>query len=766
MGCGILQKKEHVVLFDGGLRIESSGRVLYKNRWKKRYVVCQRRNGSEAPLIGLFKNDKAREKGQHLELFYMQNYIGYEYGEQLPINLINQHNFRISCWSNNKNLGFTDGESYEWLRDICGRSLIYCMHVNNMPRTAILQLSGNDVRIHLTKTMLVVVQSSPPTQLACLNLRNLNRVECAEGELTFEANARSWLKHHTFSFTGEHTVQISRALRLLLRPDQFLSSGSQTHPDSFQMNNPVLSQPQMMHDITSQSQHPSGQQPQHLDFATSSMPMLPHPLRSHTPTIATTPAQTLPLPPRRRWMNENQWSNLHHYVNTRITEPNERHKLLTQEHSVLYTNQSNAQSLASLMQQSSMASALTMPRQFSEIETFDERQYHNLNIVNARIAANWNSFVPPPVPPKLKVKEIETDDNTSPSSQPSLAAQSTPSLDPNQFESDSNHEHVEVHQLVTAPTNSNTIGNKPGLVKPYVPDSLMKPNRNVGMNLSKRLMDKVTGSFEVCICINFNQTLYLQQYDGDRSTNTDENSEMFANLLSSIPVAEAMRRRLSTVDNTHFNLSSSSRIDHAVQKRREHLKQRDKRLSQMGNDKIKISSSGSSLSSAYQTLRSPVGISVTPTGSANTLMNSHQQSSQDDRESCKTTIYQERKLGIGHETTNTQSAIIDELESEAESTIEGSPRTRGISTVSLPVSMQPQPPPQHPIFHLSGANGSLASIQSELNDRILFERGGHARRSGRSIGKNAEKRPHPSSLNYVAIDSSTNWLHGYRKNET
>ncbi|KAI6201233.1 hypothetical protein M3Y96_00819900 [Aphelenchoides besseyi] len=746
MGCGILQKKEHVVLFDGGLRIESSGRVLYKNRWKKRYVVCQRRNGSEAPLIGLFKNDKAREKGQHLELFYMQNYIGYEYGFR-----VGQTTKTLALLMENRTLvlSFFNGECMifwkEWLRDICGRSLIYCMHVNNMPRTAILQLSGNDVRIHLTKTMLVVVQSSPPTQLACLNLRNLNRVECAEGELTFEANARSWLKHHTFSFTGEHTVQISRALRLLLRPDQFLSSGSQTHPDSFQMNNPVLSQPQMMHDMTSQSQHPSGQQPQHLDFATSSMPMLPHPLRSHTPTIATTPAQTLPLPPRRRWMNENQWSNLHHYVNTRITEPNERHKLLMQEHSTLII----------LMFYNSPKSRITYATKFYgyEIETFDERQYHNLNIVDARVAANWNSFAPP-VPPKAKVKETETDDNTSPSSQPSLEAQSTPSLDPNQFESDSNHEHVEVHQLVTAPTNSNTIGNKPGLVKPYVPDSLMNANRNVGMNLSKRLMDKVTGSFE--------------QYDGDRSTRgyTDENSEMFANLLSSIPVAEAMRRRLSTVDNAHFNLSSSSRIDHAVQKRREHLKQRDKRLSQMGTDRIKISSSGSSLTSAYQTLRSPVGISVTPTGSLNTLMNSHHQSSQDDRESCKTTIYQERKFGIGHETTNTQTTIIDEIESEAESTIESSPRTRGISTVSLPVSMQPQPPAQHPVFYISGANGSLASIQSELNDRIIFERGGHARRSGRSIGKNAEKRPHPSSLNYVAIDSSTNWLQGYRKNET
>ena len=32
MGCGFLSNREHVVLFDGGLRLESHGRVLYKSR--------------------------------------------------------------------------------------------------------------------------------------------------------------------------------------------------------------------------------------------------------------------------------------------------------------------------------------------------------------------------------------------------------------------------------------------------------------------------------------------------------------------------------------------------------------------------------------------------------------------------------------------------------------------------------------------------------------------------------------------------------------
>lgn len=183
------------------------------------------------------------------------------------------------------------------------------MQVNNMPRTAILQLAGNDVRIHLTRTLLVVVQNSPPTQLACLNLRNLNAVESGEGVLTFEASARSWLKPHTFSFLGEHTAQISRALRLLLRPDQFLLNRS----GSIQTNNSILQQPHVMIDtnLHQRERHHS----QNVDFITNSMPLLHSHQRSATPTAITTPAQTLPLPPRRgRWMQEPP--GLHHYVNT------------------------------------------------------------------------------------------------------------------------------------------------------------------------------------------------------------------------------------------------------------------------------------------------------------------------------------------------------------------------------------------------------------------------------------------------------------------
>lgn len=114
-------------------------------------MVCQRRNGSEAPLIGLFKNDKAREKGQHLELFYMQNYIGYEYGFRIgattkTLALLMQDRTLVLSFYNGECMIFWK----EWIRDICGRSLIFCMKVNNLPRTAILQLVGNDVRIHLT----------------------------------------------------------------------------------------------------------------------------------------------------------------------------------------------------------------------------------------------------------------------------------------------------------------------------------------------------------------------------------------------------------------------------------------------------------------------------------------------------------------------------------------------------------------------------------------------------------------------------------------
>jgi hypothetical protein len=145
------------------------------------------------------------------------------------------------------------------------------------------------------------VQNSPPTQLVCLSLRNLSRVECSDGELSFDANARSWLKLHTFSFIGDHIAQISRALRLLLRPEQFVNP-IPNPSDSIHTNTSVFHNPH--HGL--RERHYSQQQNEFI-----SMPHL-HLQRSQT----TTPAQTLPLPPRRPW-DPNSAMASHHYVNTK-----------------------------------------------------------------------------------------------------------------------------------------------------------------------------------------------------------------------------------------------------------------------------------------------------------------------------------------------------------------------------------------------------------------------------------------------------------------
>lgn len=133
-----------------------------------------------------------------------------------------------------------------------------------------------------------------------MNLRNLSKVECSDGELSFDANARSWLKLHTFSFIGEHTAQISRALRLLLRPEQFLNP-IPNPSDSIHTNNSIL-------------QHPHGLRERHFSQQQNEFVSMPHLHLHHQRSQMTTPAQTLPLPPKRIWQEP---VTSHHYVNTK-----------------------------------------------------------------------------------------------------------------------------------------------------------------------------------------------------------------------------------------------------------------------------------------------------------------------------------------------------------------------------------------------------------------------------------------------------------------
>lgn len=105
----------------------------------------------------------------------------------------------------------------------------------------------------------------------------MSKVECVDGELSFDANARSWLKLHTFSFIGEHVAQIARALRLLLRPEQFLSP-IPNPSDSIHTNNSVL---QQAHGLL-RERHYSQQQNEFVS--------MPH-LHLHQRSQMTTPAQ-------------------------------------------------------------------------------------------------------------------------------------------------------------------------------------------------------------------------------------------------------------------------------------------------------------------------------------------------------------------------------------------------------------------------------------------------------------------------------------------
>jgi hypothetical protein len=165
-------------------------------------------------------------------------------------------------------------------------------------------------------------------------------------------------------------------------------------------------------------------------------------------------------------------------------------------------------------------------------------------------------------------------------------------MDAIQHESTSNNTHFDEHFL-NMPTSSNMPADAlvPGLIKnPHVPSASLFTSRHGDSILSKQLLEKLTGSFE--------------RYDGDRVARgySDENSELLANVVNSLPIGNKMA---TSLDENNFNISSSSRIDAAVQKRREHLKQKEKSMFQMYSKTLQIGSSDSSSSSAYQAFPSP-----------------------------------------------------------------------------------------------------------------------------------------------------------------
>ncbi|KAL3103163.1 hypothetical protein niasHS_002349 [Heterodera schachtii] len=227
--CRWLGRKEEVSLFDNGLRIESSLKILTDDKWQNRYVVCQRRCLSEAPLLGIFKNGGNRERGEHLELFYLQNYIGYEYGFKFKrsnktLAILIQGQTLIFSFSNVESMVFWK----EWLKDVCGRSAMYFVKCHTIPKdNSVIKLNSRSARIHITRYALVIVQEVPPKQRLYLNLEDLSDVECVQNRFAFRALTYPWSTPQSFVFTSDQIPELTAKLQCLLKTKQYLHQGSQ-----------------------------------------------------------------------------------------------------------------------------------------------------------------------------------------------------------------------------------------------------------------------------------------------------------------------------------------------------------------------------------------------------------------------------------------------------------------------------------------------------------------------------------------------------------
>nr|CAD2151358.1 unnamed protein product [Meloidogyne enterolobii] len=225
----LLSRKEEVSLFDNGLRIESSLKILTNDKWLSRYVVCQRRCLAEPPLIGIFKNAKRRERGEHLDLFYLHNYIGYEYGFKFKhsnktLAILIQSQTLVFSFDNVESLVFWK----EWLKDVCGRSAMFFVRIYSAPKdNSTTRLCSKGARIHITRYALVIVQEVPPKQRFYLNLEDLSDVECVQNKFAFRAMSYAWNQPRTFIFTSEQVPELTAKLQCLLKAKQYFNHSNQ-----------------------------------------------------------------------------------------------------------------------------------------------------------------------------------------------------------------------------------------------------------------------------------------------------------------------------------------------------------------------------------------------------------------------------------------------------------------------------------------------------------------------------------------------------------
>lgn len=79
------------------------------------------------------------------------------------------------------------------------------------------RLTSRDVRVHLTRFALVIVQNTPPMQSLYLRLEDVFDVQCSQKQFTFRALAPMLPHPQEFLLVGDQVEDLNVKLQCLLK---------------------------------------------------------------------------------------------------------------------------------------------------------------------------------------------------------------------------------------------------------------------------------------------------------------------------------------------------------------------------------------------------------------------------------------------------------------------------------------------------------------------------------------------------------------------
>ncbi|KAH7715794.1 Protein F14D12.1 b [Aphelenchoides avenae] len=713
--------------------------------------------------MGIFKNDVARERSQHLELFYLQNYIGYEFGFKCR-----GTTKTLAIIIRGKNLVFSFAKMdsmilwKEWFKDVCGRSVVFYMRLRQMPQDQrVFKATSLDARMHVTKHAMVIMQETPPTQKLFLNLCELTDIECHGENFSFKAHSYGWLQPQYFTFTGDRIGELHRTLLYLLKKEQFLhysrnfgSSPTSVSPTpAFMRKRPHVTLPaspllfyrsQRFRQLENLPRNYENLKPLN---SPDKKPSVPH-LYSNTPLF-----ETPTLPPdyvnsdtvlndkpeilSRFASKSNVGTRRHSFQETLLLKLTRRRKAEKPRNRLAEMLQKPAStvlpppSVTPKSRNGSLAEHLMHRSNRSLGVSAQSTPARAVSMVQMRNASMQSVFASPTaVTPNAQSQA----NSRKPSQAHFIVEEDEDHYDDEidvsaESDEDANPYSMPVDTMAPPFVNMHSMNQKPtGLVKPVIDANF--PLRSVGGQLAKCLNKEISGEF----------SRYDAGKDQSSLQSTTTPSSDFATTVRS--TATPNTERLDVASPTQASafdasLNSSLRIDCAIQRGRERMKWSDRRNSQLSTTTSRGASdtssgkytmaassaqatAGSVDSGSIRTSMESIPEVISAAHSESTLAQNAAASVRSYASSATTAFNQETPCASSHMSLEVPDAELPFLN----------------STVSLPAGAQTPASP--------GSVGSLISVCSEMNPRIVFQRGARARTSGKSQTKQVVPVP-PSS---------------------